>query len=631
MLNRAAGSSEHGSTQERKPEPGRNRWVIWLLMAFMISVYAWIASANLWQMGASRAEDAYYNRLVRGFRAGQLDLKIQIPDGLRELRNPYDPVANEPFRATLHDTSYYRGKIYLYFGITPALVLFWPFAVLTGTYLSHAQATVFFCAVGLFGSVALFLSIRRRYFPGPHVGLDAIGTLAVGFVTAVPVLLGRADIWEVPISCAYAFSVLSLGAVWQALHDDKRRGRWLAAASLCYGLALGARPSLLFGGLILIVPVIWGVRSLAKRGRAPWLEVFRLLAAAFGPVMCVGAGLLLYNFARFDQLGEFGQKYQLAGVEVARQKLFSVDYIAVNFRIYFLQPLRWSGDFPFAQGINEPPLPPGHLGVDGAFGALTNIPFLWLAGAACLAWRARRPEDRRDPLRWFIVAAVLFFTLSAATLCMFGGACDRYQAEFLPVLTLVAVVGLLELNRMLVAHFSVLMVAGVLLVFSAATHWLASYKSGPQAQITSGNHLASLGQLPLAIIQYRRALLTEPDSPHAHHGLGLALANSGNVAEAIGHYRLAVRNKPDFAESYNCLGVALLRQNQAGEAEREFAAALRVAPGMFEAHFGRAVALIALNRADDAIPHLEESLRLKPDFQRAHALLESLRNKGIPR
>ena len=40
-----------------------------------------------------------------------------------------------------------------------------------------------------------------------------------------------------------ALTMLALGAVWCALHEPARQGRWLAAASLAYGLAVGARPS----------------------------------------------------------------------------------------------------------------------------------------------------------------------------------------------------------------------------------------------------------------------------------------------------------------------------------------------------------------------------------------------------
>ncbi len=62
----------------------------------------------------------------------------------------------------LMDLSYYHGKLYLYFGVTPALVLFWPYAALTGHYLWHKEAVVVFCATGFLASVGLLCAVWRR-------------------------------------------------------------------------------------------------------------------------------------------------------------------------------------------------------------------------------------------------------------------------------------------------------------------------------------------------------------------------------------------------------------------------------------------------------------------------------------
>jgi hypothetical protein len=45
---------------------------------------------------ATPCADTYYNLLVQGFRAGQLSLKKEVPPGLAQLADPYDPDANAP-------------------------------------------------------------------------------------------------------------------------------------------------------------------------------------------------------------------------------------------------------------------------------------------------------------------------------------------------------------------------------------------------------------------------------------------------------------------------------------------------------------------------------------------------------
>ena len=43
------------------------------------------------------AEDSYYNLLVQGFRAGQLNMKREAPPGLAQLADPYDPAVNAAY------------------------------------------------------------------------------------------------------------------------------------------------------------------------------------------------------------------------------------------------------------------------------------------------------------------------------------------------------------------------------------------------------------------------------------------------------------------------------------------------------------------------------------------------------
>ena len=75
----------------------------------------------------------YYPLLTDAFLAGQTSLLVQPSAELLALPDPHDPVANARFR--LHDASLYHGKYYLYFGPTPAIVLFLPYKVLTGSHL----------------------------------------------------------------------------------------------------------------------------------------------------------------------------------------------------------------------------------------------------------------------------------------------------------------------------------------------------------------------------------------------------------------------------------------------------------------------------------------------------------------
>ena len=111
--------------------------VLGVVCAVVIGVYAWIGYSCPMDALGSGPRDSDYNLLVRGFRDGQLNLKREAPPGLVNPNNPADVDLSKMFGLT--DLSYYKGKLYLYFGATPALALFWPCVALTGHYLSASR------------------------------------------------------------------------------------------------------------------------------------------------------------------------------------------------------------------------------------------------------------------------------------------------------------------------------------------------------------------------------------------------------------------------------------------------------------------------------------------------------------
>ena len=141
--------------------------------ALVIGLFAWMASVSTTELTGWSAADNHYNLLVAGFWDGHLSLNKQAPAELGQLPDPYDPVTNARYRlgAGLHDMSYYRGRLYLYFGVSPALLLFWPWVALTGHYLFHKQAVLIFCYEFLKGVAAVVPADKpAREIAGPNRG-----------------------------------------------------------------------------------------------------------------------------------------------------------------------------------------------------------------------------------------------------------------------------------------------------------------------------------------------------------------------------------------------------------------------------------------------------------------------------
>jgi hypothetical protein len=423
-----------------------------ILLALFCVALAWFylwtvrSGAGPWKFGQEQTD--YYNLLLDGWLDGHLYMKVDVPEALLKLPDPYDPTLR-PAGLGLHDASFYHGKYYLYFGAAPVAVLLLPFRLLTGTDLPQSAAVVGFVGGGFLASLALWLAVRRRYFPetGPFVTLLAAWTL--GLSALGPVLLRRPHVWELPIAAGYAFAMLALLCVYHGLHaagaaggpDRRRRARWLAGAGLCLGLAIGSRPTYLIASPFLVVPFLywwWTER------RLPWREAWSTLA----PLAVIGGVMAWHNYARFGSPLQFGQAYQFSLDYESKMAHFRPGHVPFNLWRYYFSAAEWSASFPFIRPAELPSKPPGFGGHDDVYGLLTNLPIAWIALLAPLALWRRGPAERRPLAAWLATAAVLFAGM-AGTLALFFGSLARYQSDFAPVLMLLAVVGVLALERWL--------------------------------------------------------------------------------------------------------------------------------------------------------------------------------------
>jgi tetratricopeptide (TPR) repeat protein len=409
--------------------------------------------------------------------------------------------------------------------------------------------------------------------------------------------------------------MLALAAIWYSLHDAKRRVLWLLMASLAYGLATGSRPSLLFGAIILLMPVTQAWRAATEpRSRR---RVGLLFVAAVGPVMLIGLGLMLYNTLRFDSPFEFGWHCQLAAgyrSNIAQQ--FSPHYLWFNFRFYFLEPMRWSGHFPFLHAVPLSPLPSGYFGEGEPYsGILSNYPLVWLALAAPLAWRGR-PMEVVSVLRWFVTAVFLFFVICALTICLFFSASSRYELDFLPALMLLAVIGILGLERALVSSPAWRRIARwgwcLLLAYSVVFNILASVEAHAVANYLVGNSLLNQRRVDEAVEHFQKALALQPESAAFHAGLGSAFYQKRRMNEAIVEYQKALEIKPDFAEAHNNLGYSLLQMGRVNEAITHFQRTLEIKPDFAETHKTLGDSLLRIGRVDEAIVHYRKAMELRP-------------------
>lgn len=412
-------------------------WIGRVVLAGSLLAIAWFYVWTVFPDGlnalVSRQDVSYYNLLARGLLKGQLSLDTPADPALALMENPYDPVQRSGHG--MHDVSYYQGNYYIYFGVTPVLLLFLPFHAITGSFVTERAAILGFSFAGFLLGWLLFTSVVRRSFPRTPWWLGFLCLWVLGLANMVPVLLRRPGMWEVPISCAYALFMLTLYLVWRALNSPVR-ARWILVASLTMGLAVGARPTYLLASVVLLTP--W-LQATWAEGRGCWRRWswWRLTAATVVPIALVGLGLALYNHLRFGSPFEFGDRYQLAGSNQLGMRHFVPEYIPHNLWIYFLAPPGLTPYFPFLTVIDPPSLPGvGKVTLENPYGLLPGMPWIILVLPA-LVLAARR----RGVVGLWVGGAFAGVGLTIALLSCFVGVANRYQVEFAPGLTLLGVVG----------------------------------------------------------------------------------------------------------------------------------------------------------------------------------------------
>ena len=407
------------------------------LLAATFWFYLWTVSQGL--PLRSVTTDGHYLLLTDAFIAGQLSLPITPHPNLLK-GNPYDDFGKRP--PYLHDASLYEGKYYVYFGVTPVVLLFLPFRVLgLGNLPENAAVAVFTFGSVLFSLLTLAF-LRHTEFPSIRkLPSEIYPMLALG--GAIPYFLRRPAVYEVAIACGLFCVTVAIYLLVTLESKGKISLVRAALASLFLGLAVGARPHLLMASPLLVFGA-WQVLRREKRWPSP-----AEIAALVLPILLVGVALGWYNYARFDSWTEFGRWYQLAG-EPVRHLHFDVRRVPFFSYLYLFHPGRVNLAFPYVH-VRPADLPDlGGVIVEPVTGLLYSTPILYVLAVLPLlrSWHRDDSETTQPVARsahiwaWVFVALALAQLLFVAT---FPGATMRYLVDFSPLLMMAAAIVMMAL------------------------------------------------------------------------------------------------------------------------------------------------------------------------------------------
>ena len=143
---------------------------------------------------------------------------------------------------------------------------------------------------------------------------------------------------------------------------------------------------------------------------------------------------------------------------------------------------------------------------------------------------------------------------------------------------------------------------------------------------TIAERLVNAGDLPTAIVHYRKALALDPRLPGVHYELAEAILESGGSnarSSAKPEIDQARQSEGDSAKLECLLGTMALDQGDLAAADDHYAQALKLNPGDPDAQLGRGRALMMMDKPKEAKPYLEQAVESDPLNLTAHYRLLS--------
>ncbi len=409
-----------------------------ILMIFLI-----ISSSSHFLNIISRHQ-AQYQELSHSFLNGHLYLEEEVPQFLLEMENPYDYAARYAHGKYFYwDAALYNGRYYVYFGVVPCLLTYLPYHVLTGNDLPNDIALFIFAILFIISCFVFVKQVIKRYFPNMSISYISYLIISLLIINGSGLLFmaSYADMYSVPIMAALAFTVCGLSLWLSALNNKKLRALKLALGSLCMALVAGCRPNLLLFSA-LAIPFFIGEIILAYKEKRIFKKASVKNALAFAiPYIVIAAGIMWYNYSRFDSPFDFGANYNLTTNDMTSRG-FVWDRMLPAAYSYLFQLPKMTATFPF---IRFADFDSSYMGVtirESTYGGIfAYSPLLLLIFAIPFIKKTLKKDKVYAPV--LILAAIGIITPLLDT--QFAGILQRYFSDFSLMLYLSAALILLAI------------------------------------------------------------------------------------------------------------------------------------------------------------------------------------------
>ncbi len=312
-----------------------------------LMLLAWmIVSSNPICVNSPWPHHKQYQELAEAMSQGTVVIGGEPEAALVEKENPYDTIALEveeiPYQM---DYAYYNGHYYAYFGILPELLFFLPYYLITGKDLANYLVVwLLYCALaaGVFGT---FRELALRLTDKISFVCYLLISVSVSLLSNYVFMLGRPDIYNIPIMAGNAFVFLGAFCWLRGRNLERRKPFWYGLGAFCIACIAGCRPQILLYGValfaVLLLPAAW-------RKRQQWKNCINTILGVILPVLLMAAVVFWYNRARFGSGFEFGAAYSLTTNDM-NHRGFNFSRLLRGLYSFLFQPPVINAAFPFLE------------------------------------------------------------------------------------------------------------------------------------------------------------------------------------------------------------------------------------------------------------------------------------------
>ena len=301
--------------------------------------------------------------IVDAFEAGRVSLLDTPSEELLAMENPYDWSARRALGITCKwDHLLFEGKYYSYYGIAPVLLLYLPYHAVTGYYFPTSESVLLFGALGIVFLSLLFLEFAELFGKRIPVGMLLCTLLCIQLSSGVWYNFVNDNFYEIAQASGFMFTCAGFFFLLRSrvIGEGRIRLRHIVFATFCLSMAVLCRPTLALYCIAAVIFLVFGFikhrqeirEDTANAGesdeqpRPARRATVRYLLASTLCFAFIGGIQMLYNYARFGSILDFGIQYSLTINDFTRSQ-YHTDLAMIGFYNFIFAFPRITTEFPY--------------------------------------------------------------------------------------------------------------------------------------------------------------------------------------------------------------------------------------------------------------------------------------------